>query len=78
MTEPQLSYDVVADLGDMGCGDLVLALAQAMQPLRVGQVLQVRATDSGAREDIPAWCNMRGHALIRTEREFYYIQKGEN
>ncbi len=73
----QVQYDVSTDLGDLGCGDLVLALAQAMQPLRAGQILQVRALDPGAREDIPAWCNMRGHALIRAEREFYYIQKGE-
>ncbi|MBI5033840.1 MAG: sulfurtransferase TusA family protein [Chloroflexi bacterium] len=73
-----VQYDVAADLGDMGCGDLVIALAQAMQPLRVDQVLQVRATDSGAREDIPAWCNMRGHTLLRAEQEIYYIQKGEH
>jgi tRNA 2-thiouridine synthesizing protein A len=70
-------FDVAADLGDAGCGDLAIELMRAIKPLRAGQVLQVRALDPGARADIPAWCKMRGHALVYSEREFYYIQKGE-
>ena len=72
--------DAVADFDDMGCGDLAIALMDAMKPLQVGQVLQVRALDPGAVEDVPAWCRMRGHTLLlgpdEQDREHYYIQKG--
>ena len=73
-------YDAVADLEEMGCGDLAIALMQAMQPLQVGQILKVRALDPGAAEDIPAWCRMRGHRLLagpnEQDHEHYYLQKG--
>jgi tRNA 2-thiouridine synthesizing protein A len=72
--------DATADFEDMGCGDLAIALMDAMKPLQVGQVLKVRALDSGAVEDIPAWCRMRGHTLLLSpdeqDHEHYYIQKG--
>ncbi len=68
------------DFEDMGCGDLAIALMDAMKPLQPGQILKVRALDSGAVEDIPAWCRMRGHALLLSpdeqDREHYYLQKG--
>lgn len=78
MPEPVIQFDAVADLGDAGCGDLALELMKAIKPLQAGQILRVRALDPGAREDIPAWCKMRGHALVHADRENYYIQKGEN
>lgn len=75
------AYNASADLGDMACGDLVLAINQAMQPLAAGQVLRVRALDPGAQIDIPAWCRMRGHTLlaepVASGDEFYFIRKGE-
>lgn len=75
-----IEYNASSDLGDLGCGDLIIALAKVFEPLKVGEVMQVRALDSGALEDIPAWCRMRGHELIAmpnpNDREHYYIQKG--
>ena len=72
--------DATSDFEDMGCGDLAIALMDAMKPLQVGQILKVHALDSGAVEDIPAWCRMRGHTLLLSpdehDREHYYIQKG--
>jgi tRNA 2-thiouridine synthesizing protein A len=75
-------YDVATDLGDLGCGDLIIALMKAIHPLQAGQVLLVRALDPGAQEDIPAWCRMRGHTLLAgpnsQDPEHYYIRKGES
>lgn len=72
--------DVTVDFEDMGCGDLTIALMDAMKPLHVGQILKIRALDPGAVEDIPAWCRMRRHTLLLSpdeqDREHYYIQKG--
>lgn len=65
------------DAGDMGCGELVLLLFQRMMKLQPGDVVKLRATDPGAPQDLPAWCNMTGHALTRAEHPLYWITKKE-
>lgn len=56
--------DTICDLGEQGCGELLIELRQRMATLETGQVLRLIAYDPGAREDIPAWCRMTGHHLI--------------
>jgi len=72
--------DAETDMGEMGCGDLIIALMRAMKPLNAGQILKVRALDPGARSDIPAWCRMRGHELLAgpcgENGTCFYIRKG--
>lgn len=63
------------DAGDMGCGELVLLLFQRMNQLRAGDVISLIATDTGAKEDLPAWCSMTGHSLLRAEHPRYWIKK---
>lgn len=43
--QKNITPDAVADLEEMGCGDLIIALMKAMKPLKTGQVLKVRALD---------------------------------
>ena len=66
------------DLGEMGCGSLVIALRKAIIPLEPGQVLHARAADQGAQHDIPAWCHMTGHELVLgptgDDGNHYYIR----
>jgi tRNA 2-thiouridine synthesizing protein A len=40
-----------------------------------GQVLRLIARDPGAPADIPAWCRMTGHTLLREEHPVYYIKR---
>lgn len=70
-------FDESWDAGDMGCGDLVLHLRFRLREMQPGQVLRVRATDSGARHDLPAWCGMTGEELVGTdpERHYYWIRR---
>jgi tRNA 2-thiouridine synthesizing protein A len=63
------------DAGDMGCGDLVLELRTRLKALEPGQVLRVLATDTGAPEDLPAWCRMTGNTLLKQENKTYWIQR---
>jgi tRNA 2-thiouridine synthesizing protein A len=70
--------DAQWDAGDLGCGDLVLELRLRMEALRPGQLLQLTATDPGARADIPAWCRMTGHTLIVEQHPVYQIRRKEN
>ncbi|MBX5467231.1 MAG: sulfurtransferase TusA family protein [Firmicutes bacterium] len=48
----------------MGCGELVLALNRKVRALEPGTVLEVVARDRGGREDIPAFCRLRGYTLV--------------
>ncbi|MCK6468332.1 MAG: sulfurtransferase TusA family protein [Candidatus Brocadia sinica] len=72
--------DVEIDLGEMGCGDLIIALMKALKPLKAGQVMKVRSLDQGAPADILSWCKMRGHVFLAgpcgENNVYYYIKKG--
>jgi tRNA 2-thiouridine synthesizing protein A len=72
------NFDAEWDAGIMGCGDLVLELRNRMNVLKPGQVLKLRATDSGAPEDLPAWCRMTGHTLIGDHHPIYLITRKAN
>ncbi|MFO0852166.1 MAG: sulfurtransferase TusA family protein [Gemmataceae bacterium] len=63
------------DAGDMGCGELVLALRMRLNPLPGGTVLAVRATDPAAPEDLPAWCGLTGHTLVSADHPRYLIRR---
>lgn len=63
------------DAGDMGCGELVLELSFRLAALPARAVLKLVARDPGAREDLPAWCRMTGHALIESTHPTYFIRR---
>jgi tRNA 2-thiouridine synthesizing protein A len=70
--------DAEWDAGNMGCGELVMALRIRLQSLNPGQVLKLRATDQGAPEDLPAWCRLTGQTLVFFNHPEYWIQRKEN
>ena len=61
-----LVFDQEWDAGDLGCGDLVLALRGKLRDMP-GQVLKLVARDPGAGADIPAYCRMTGHQLLHDD-----------
>ncbi|MBI1394524.1 MAG: sulfurtransferase TusA family protein [Betaproteobacteria bacterium] len=65
------------DAGDLGCGDLVIALRLRMRAMQPGQIIRVHATDSGAKHDLPAWCRMTGSELVRHDpsRDLFWIRR---
>lgn len=72
----------VVDGGDQGCGGGLLTLmVQALKRLEPGDVLEVRSTDPGVREDLPSWCRMTDHTLLAAQQgEFhnrYFVRKPE-
>jgi tRNA 2-thiouridine synthesizing protein A len=73
-----LTPDAEWDAGDMGCGDLVLELRRRIQALGIGHVLKVVARDPGAPADLPAWCRLTGHAMVRADHPLYWIRREEN
>jgi tRNA 2-thiouridine synthesizing protein A len=65
------------DAGDLGCGELVLALRGRLRALAPGQVLRLVALDPGARADIPAWCRLTDHELVLEQHPVYLIRRKE-
>ncbi|HTF88661.1 MAG TPA: sulfurtransferase TusA family protein [Planctomycetota bacterium] len=59
----------------MGCGELVLELRFRMADLPPGAQLHLIAEDPGAPEDLPAWCRMTGHRLLRQSHPDYWIER---
>lgn len=51
-----------------------------MNELESGQVLEIHATDKGAKNDLAAWANSGGHELVKHEVEDdvfkFWIKKG--
>ena len=58
--------DQALDLGEQGCGQLVMELMLAMRALAPGQTLLVTTYDPAAAGDIAAWCRMTGNTLVKT------------
>jgi TusA-related sulfurtransferase len=76
----ELAISALCDGGDQGCGGgLLLLMLQAMKRLEHGGVLEVRSTDPGVREDLPAWCRMTGNQLLAEQegelRNRYFLRK---
>ena len=59
-------HDEQWDAGDLGCGELVIHLRTRLLAMP-GKVLKLVARDPGAPADIPAYCRMTGHQLLRAE-----------
>lgn len=80
-SEPDLETaipDASWDAGDMGCGELVLELRTRLASLPPRSVFRLLARDPGAREDLPAWCRMTGHTLIRASHPEYLLRRRDN
>jgi tRNA 2-thiouridine synthesizing protein A len=68
-----MTEDSTWDAGDMGCGELVLALRTRLRAAP-GRVLKLVATDPGAPLDIPSFCRMTGNTLLKAEPPAYWIR----
>jgi len=75
----RLPGDYFQDMGELSCGDLVMAMLKALRPLQPGDVMEVRALDPAAPIDIPAWCRLTGHTLVAgpcgPDKAHYFIEK---
>ena len=69
--------DAIWDAGTMGCGELVLHLRQRLRAMAPGEVLRLFAHDPGATEDLPAWCRLTGHRLLRADPPVFDILRKE-
>ncbi|MEI8236766.1 MAG: sulfurtransferase TusA family protein [Methylococcaceae bacterium] len=59
----------------------VIRTQEAVKKLRVGDILEIIGTDKGILHDIPAWCRINRHTILKTfNNEYDYhivLQVGE-
>lgn len=70
----------VLDAKGLACPMPIVKTKKAMTDLEAGEVLEIHATDKGAKNDLSAWAKSGGHELIKHEDEGdvlkFWIKKG--
>lgn len=56
--------EFILDVRNMLCPMPVIKTQQRVKELTSGDCLIIKATDPGAKHDIPAWCRIYGHKLL--------------
>ncbi len=49
----------------------VIRTQEAVKKLKTGDILEVVCTDSGILQDIPTWCRINGHNVLKTFTDDY-------
>jgi tRNA 2-thiouridine synthesizing protein A len=63
------------DAGDAGCSRLIIGVRRELERVAPGQILEVTASDAGARLDLWVWCRMTGNCLETEAHPIYVIRR---
>ena len=59
----------ILDARNLLCPMPVIRTQDRVKALNAGDILEVRCTDPGALNDIPAWCRIHGHTVVETKED---------
>ena len=62
-----MQADESLDCFGLMCPMPIIKTAQAVKKMKIGQVLEVVATDKGIKQDMPAWCKTTGNECLAIE-----------
>ena len=75
-----ITSDKVVDAKGLACPMPIVKTKKAMDELGAGQVLEIHATDKGAKNDLTAWARSAGHELLQDQEDNeeykFWIKKG--
>ncbi|OMP66293.1 sulfurtransferase TusA family protein [Domibacillus epiphyticus] len=75
-----MNSDKVLDAKGLACPMPIVKTKNEMNELDSGQVLEIHATDKGAKADLTAWAKSVGHELVNHAEEGgvlkFWIKKG--
>jgi tRNA 2-thiouridine synthesizing protein A len=75
-----MNSDKVLDAKGLACPMPIVKTKKAINELNAGDVLEVHATDKGAKADLRAWAKSGGHDLLQDTEEDgvlkFWIKKG--
>lgn len=60
---------ILLDCTGMACPGPILRVKEAAATLAAGQVLEVRASDAGFKNDLPAFCKANGYECLSVEKD---------
>ncbi|WP_377887799.1 sulfurtransferase TusA family protein [Alkalihalobacillus sp. R86527] len=67
------------DAKGLACPMPIVKTKKAMKEIETGEILEIHATDKGAKSDLTAWAKSGGHELLKTEEKdgvfFFWIKK---
>ncbi|MFC2948155.1 sulfurtransferase TusA family protein [Virgibacillus sediminis] len=70
----------VLDAKGLACPMPIVRTKKAIEEINTGEVLEVHATDKGAKSDLTAWAKSVGHELLEDTEEDgvlkFWIKKG--
>jgi tRNA 2-thiouridine synthesizing protein A len=70
----------VLDAKGLACPMPIVKTKKAVEELNSGEVLEIHATDKGAKNDLTAWAKSGGHELVKDTEEDgvlkFWIKKG--
>jgi tRNA 2-thiouridine synthesizing protein A len=70
----------VLDAKGLACPMPIVKTKKAINEINTGEVLEVHATDKGAKSDLAAWTKSGGHELLKDTEENdvlkFWIKKG--
>lgn len=67
-----ITADKVVDARGTSCPGPILAAKKGMAGVKIGEVMEVLATDSGTQKDLPAWAKKMGHEYLGSVEEAGY------
>lgn len=62
----------VVDARGVSCPGPIMAAKKAIADVKVGEIMEILATDSGSQKDIPAWAKKMGHEFLGVIEEAGY------
>ncbi|WP_019416185.1 sulfurtransferase TusA family protein [Paenisporosarcina sp. TG20] len=75
-----MNADKLLDAQGLACPMPIVKTKKAMNDMETGQVLEIHATDKGAKADLAAWSRSGGHELVQSIEENgvfkFWIKKG--
>ncbi|WP_270180000.1 sulfurtransferase TusA family protein [Alkalihalobacillus sp. CinArs1] len=57
------------DAKGLACPMPIVKTKKAMKEIESGEILEIQATDKGAKSDLTAWAKSGGHELLKSEEE---------
>ena len=75
-----MQVERVLDCKGLACPMPIVKTKKEMDILNSGEVLEIHATDKGAKNDLSAWAKSGGHELVKEEEENgvlkFWLKKG--
>ncbi|MFD0048188.1 sulfurtransferase TusA family protein [Actinomycetes bacterium NPDC127524] len=75
-----MNGDKVLDAKGLACPMPIVKTKKAISEMAPGEILEIHATDKGAKNDLAAWSASSGNELVRSAEEAgvlkFWIKKG--